>query len=83
MNDALFMRGIERVGNLAGEREGRSDGNWTASDLFGQRLAIDQLHHQRGDAADLFDTVDGRYMWVIDRRERPGFALETLYASRV
>ncbi len=40
------------------------DRNWPASDLFGQRLAINQLHHQSAvTPLTLFDAVDGRYMW--------------------
>ena len=40
-------------------------------------LALDELHHERRDAADFFEAVDGGDVRMIQRREDFGFALKT------
>ena len=45
MDDALGMRGLERVGHLGAELQHFVHGERTAGDAILQRLAIEQLHH--------------------------------------
>ncbi len=42
-----------------------------------ERRTFDQFHHQRGGGAGPFEAVDGRDVGMVQRGERPGFALET------
>ena len=47
MDDALFVRGLERLGDLLRERQGLVERDRPARDALRQVLAFDQLHHQR------------------------------------
>jgi hypothetical protein len=76
VDDALFVRGFEGLGDLSGDRKRVGERDRTAGDVHRQILALDQFHHQRGDALDLFAAVDGGDVWMIQRGERPGFTFE-------
>ena len=45
VNDALFMRRLERVCHLSRNEQSFSERDRSARDSFGQRLAVDQLEH--------------------------------------
>ena len=47
MNDALLVRGFERLGDLPRDRERLVERERPARDAVGERLALDQLHHER------------------------------------
>ena len=49
---------------------------------IGQRLAVDELQHQRWHAAGLFEPVDGADVRMIERREHARFAARTAPAAR-
>jgi hypothetical protein len=83
VNDGSLVSGIERIGDLSGERERGQHGNGTAHDLIGQRLSIHQLHHQGREALAVFDTVDRRDMRMVDGGQDACLALEALHASGV
>ena len=82
MNDAAFVRGIERVGNLpwhgqcVADRQ-RAAGGGEAADHLGERLTIDELEDERVYAVMLLQRVDGGDVAMIERGKRPGFALES------
>ncbi len=52
MHDAGVVRGLERGGDLRGDRQGLADGNRPARQPLGQVLAVDELHDQRRRALD-------------------------------
>ena len=81
MHDAALVRGIERVGNLPGDRQRSAIGMRRrvaaiAVDDLGERLSIDQLQHQRVNAVMLLQPVDGGDVGMIERGQRTRFALE-------
>jgi hypothetical protein len=76
MDNAVLVRGVERVGDLTREGKGLRDGQRYA-ESFGQRVALDELEHQRGHAGLLFKAVDGSDVRMVEGRERPRLALET------
>src|SRR5260370_1156760 len=50
MDDAFLVRRLQRVRNLAGDRQRVVDRERTATDHVRQRLALDQLQNDAGDA---------------------------------
>ena len=50
VDDALLVRGFERGGNLPRDGQRLGDGNRPARDPLGERLALDELQHQRAHA---------------------------------
>ena len=76
VHDALLVRRFERFGDLAGDRQGLVDRHRGAGDAIGERLPFDEFHHQRLAGRQIFQTVDGGDVWMIERREHFGFALE-------
>ena len=83
-NPALVGR-IERVGELARDRNRLSGGHAVTpiADAVGQRLALDQLEDEPGDAVGLFESVNRRDVRVIERRQQPRLAIEAGDARRV
>ena len=47
MDDALLVRGFERVGNLPRDRQRFVERNGAAGDSLRQILALDQFHDER------------------------------------
>jgi hypothetical protein len=70
------MRRFQRLGNLLRDRECLVERNRTVEDSIRKRRAVDEFHHQRGRGGGSFETVDGRDVGMVQRGERPGFALE-------
>jgi len=83
MNDALLVRGFECVGDLLGDREGFVEWNRATRNTLRQVVALDQFHHERGDALALFESVDGGDIRMIQRGEDPGFASESRQSLRI
>jgi hypothetical protein len=77
VNDAFFVRGFERLRNLMhhAERLVRRDG--PASDPFGKRLALDQLHREEIRALKFLEAVQRGDVGMVQRRQRLRFAFET------
>ena len=46
MDDPLFVRGLERFGNLVGDGERLVDRHRPAHETFRERLALDQFHDE-------------------------------------
>ena len=76
MDDALVVRGFERVGDLPRDAERLVERNRSLLDPLGQRRPFDQLHHQRV----LLDAVDRRDVRMIQRREHLRLAREARQA---
>jgi len=74
MDDAFFVRGFERVGDLPGVIE--SNIEWQRAL---ERLSHNQLHHKSA----FFHAVDLRDVGVIERGQYLCFALEACEALRV
>jgi hypothetical protein len=85
MDDALFVRGFERGGDLPRDRERVVGRNWPSRDALGERRPFDELHHERFGPrlpcacrrGRIFEPVDGGDVRVIERRKNFSFALKT------
>ena len=69
MDDALLVRRFERLGDLPRDRQRLVERNRPVRDPIGERRPLDQLHHQRVQAAGVFEAVDLRDVRMIQRRE--------------
>ena len=76
MNDPALVRRFERLGDLLRDGQGFAEWNWSARNLLGQVIALDEFHYERGGAAALFEPVDRGDVRVIQRGENFGFALK-------
>ena len=77
MDDALLVRGFERLRNLLRDRQRLLDRDRAARNALRQIVALDEFHHERRDARALFESVDGGDVRMIQRGEDFGFALKT------
>ena len=76
MDHAFGVGGFQSFGDLHEERERLADGNRSARDAIGQRLALDQLHDEEAGAVVRFEAIESRYVAVIERRQDARLALE-------
>ena len=76
MDDALFVRRFEGLGDLTREPQRFVRGNRTARHALGQRLSRDQLHDQEVAAIGGVESVQRGDVRVIERGEHLRFALE-------
>ena len=85
MDDAEFVRGVERVGDLLRDRQGFVQRQAIGAgrqamgrgDPSRQVVALDQLHHEGGDALALFESIDGGDIGMVQRGKGLGFARES------
>ena len=73
MNDARAVRLVESFRDLRAILENVGNRHWTALDPVGERLTLEQLHHQVG-IADVVQRTDIR---MIELRDDARLALET------
>ena len=81
MHDADLVSGLERRGNLTRDRQRFIHRQPASPNPRREVIALDELHHQ--DAAVVIaprDTVNLRDVWMVDRRQRRGFAFEPRHA---
>ena len=83
MDDALLVGRFEGFGDLLGDGEGFVDRDGPLLDAICQRRPLDQFEDQRSDAVSLLQPVDAADVWVVQRGEDLGFALEASQAVRV
>ena len=76
VDDALLMRGFERLRDLAGDRQGVTDRDRSTSDLLRQILTFNELHDQRTHATGFFEAVDMRDVRMVQGGENFRFPLE-------
>ena len=72
----LFVRGLDRFGNLPGDRQRLIERNRALRNAIRERRAFDELHHQSGHGVGAFEAVNVRDVRMIQRGENFGFALE-------
>jgi hypothetical protein len=77
VNDALFVRGFERFGDLLCDRNRFIDRDRALCDSLGQVVALDEFHDERRDAAALLEPVDARDVRMVQRGEDFRFTLKT------
>ena len=80
MDDPLLVRRLQRLGDLLRDRQRLVERNRAARDPLGKVFALDELHHERADAARFFKAVDVRDVRMVQRREDLRFAAETRQA---
>ena len=76
MDDALLVRRLERVGDLARDLERLVDGHGTLRDPLRESLAFDELQHEPAHAARLLEPVNVRDVGMIEGGQHLGLALE-------
>ena len=59
MDDALLVRRVERLGDLPRDRQRLVERDRTSCDAVGERLTLDQFHHERLHTSAVFEAVDG------------------------
>ena len=77
MDDPLLVRRLQCLGDLPGNRQRLVERDRPARDALRQIVPFDQLHHQRRDAATLFEAVDPGDVWMVQRGEHFCFALKS------
>ena len=77
MDNALLVRSFEPSRDLSEEGECFVERDRTPSQPVGQRLPGNELHREKRDAVLFFQSIEGGDVSVIQRREKPGFPLET------
>ena len=71
------MRGLQRFGNLLPDTQRLVYRNCSALDPLGQRLSLDQFHHEKVLAVGLFQAVDRRNVRMVQRGEDARFPLQS------
>ena len=69
VDDAVLVRLLERLRDLERDAGGLLHRDGAALDAVGERVAGDQLHHQRGGALALLEAVDRRDVRMVERGE--------------
>ena len=83
MDDVLPVRAVQGFGHLDAIRHGLVERNLFAREPLRQRLPFDILHDQEVNRALLPDIVQRTDIGVIQLRDDPGLALESLTKLRV
>src|ERR1041384_5963640 len=76
MDDAAFVSGRQRVGDLNRDRERAREIEWTTVNQFANVFAFDELHGDEMHAIQVIEIEDGADVRVIERRGESCFALE-------
>ena len=82
MDDALVVRGRERVGDGRADRENPVDAAAGLRHELIERLPLDQLHREEMDALGFFDREDRDDARMIEGGQGLGLAAEALQAIR-
>ena len=77
MDDALLVRGFQRLGNLLRNGQCFVNRNRSLRDTVCERRSLDQFHDQPANAVGLFQAVDLRDVRMVQRSKSFGFTLET------
>ena len=83
MDDALFVRGLQRVGDLLRDRQGVGEQQGATRNMRGQILALDQLHDEGSGVGGLLESVDRADVRMIERGEHVRFALKARQPVRI
>ena len=77
VDDALLVRGLERLGDLPRDGDRLGDGQPSPLQALGQVLPFHQLEDEEGPAVRFFEAVDRRDVRVVERGEQLRFASES------
>ena len=83
MNQPLLMRLRECVRDLSADFHGFRDGQSSSCDTFGERLALEILHHEVVDVVLASDVEYGTNVGMVEAGQRLRFALEARTQIRV
>ena len=83
MDDAPLVRGVERVGDLARDRQRVSKCDRAMREGVRERRAFDQLEDDGRGAAGLLQAVDSRDVRMVERGEQFRFTLKARQAIRI
>src|SRR5205814_507153 len=83
MNNALRVRGVERVGNFDGKREQESNIERLCGDAVLQCVPVQKLHRDEGLGIVLAYLVNRADIWMIERRSGARLTPETLQSLGV
>ena len=78
MNDALAVRALKSIGDLDTCFQCLIDRKRPAGEPRGQRLALQELHHQKVDAILVSDVVEGADIGMGQRGDRSSLAVQPL-----
>ena len=79
-----LVRRFQRLGDLSRDGQGLVERNRTVRDAIRERRALDQFQDEGRMPCDrFFEAVDGGDVWVVQRRQHPGLALEARKAIRI
>src|SRR5215472_10872530 len=78
MDDSLLVRRIERIGQLNAYLQRSCERQRSIHQRAVKRLALEQLHYQKGSPAVFFDGMHGANTRMVQRRSRPRFPQKTL-----
>ena len=76
MDDPLFVRRFERLGDLARDRDGFVEANRSTRNAICERRPLDELEHQHRDVARLLDAKNSRDVRMIERGDELRFPFE-------
>jgi hypothetical protein len=76
VDDALLVRGFERLRDLESQAEGLLDRDRPPLQPIRERVALDQLENEEACLVGFFETVNGRDVRVVERGQHPGFSFE-------
>ena len=76
MHDSSIVRGLQRLGQLAGDRQRFIQRQCAAQDALREVLSVDELHRDRVHRARLLDAVNRRDVGVVERGQRLRLARE-------
>ena len=82
MDDALFVCSFESMRDLLRDRERFVNGQRSMEPLR-KRVAIHQFHDERWRAVGLFEAMNVRDVWMVERRKDLRFAAESCDPFRV
>ena len=83
VDDALVVRGLQRLGDLERKRQRFGDGQRASEQTVGERLALHQLQHQHARVLPRLHAVDGGDVGVVQRGENLRLALQPGQPLRV
>ena len=83
VDDALLVRGFERLRDLARDRERLLNRQRTQRQTLGERRAFDEFEHEAADAVGLLHSIDRANVRVVQRRQHPRLAFEAREPLRV
>ena len=83
MRDTLRVRGLQRIGDLDGDRQGFGERESAGGQPLRQGLPFDQLHNQQRSPLTLDQIVHDGNMWMAQRGEQSCFTKEASDAPRV